>query len=1260
MPIAPNTPLTRAGQCYNRGVMDFRILGPLEVRDRGGSVEIRRRKPRALLAALLLRAGEPVNADVLIDALWGESPPRTARAALQNYVAQLRRSLGPGLVESRAGGYVLEVAPEQIDLGRFESLAAEGRDAAGEERVRKLREALELWRGPPLADLVFEPFVAHEAARLEELRTAALEDLIDAQLALGAGSDLVGELEHLIAEHPFRERLRGQLMLALYRSGRQADALEAYQETRRTLVDELGIEPSAPLKELEQAILSQDSSLLVSSPPSTPGIELPPEERRKTVTILFSDLASLEADPELLHDASVRALAQVRAILEDYGATVEQRAGDEVMAVFGIPHAHEDDALRAARAALELQNEIADLDGALRDEGRGGIELRVGIESGEVLAGADDAGFGFTAGPAITLAKRTLQRAGPGEILAGPATLRLIGSAVVTVPVEGSPSDTVRIVELIDGVPEATRQLDAPLVGRGAELAAVHDAFIRVSEEQKCRLFLILGEAGIGKTRLSNELVSDLEGVATVLVGRCVSYGRGATFVPLAEIVRGAAELRSLSELLAADEHAELILDRLAEIVGTRHDAGSGGEAFWAARRLFESLAAERPLVLVFEDLHWAEPTLLDLLEYLTEHVSNASILLLGLARPELLEARAEWSQYESVHLAPLSSEESEALIENLGEVASWLRREILRTAGGNPLFIEQLFAHALEGGDSESLPPSLDALLVSRLDRLDPGELAVLQRGAVAGAEFSHEGLVQLLPEIEATTPDTHLRALVGKGLIRESGAETGPEGGFSFHHVLIRDAAYGTLPKAQRAELHERFARWLESGPAQSDELVGFHLEQAHRYVVELGAGNGHAAQLAVEAGGHLSAAGLRAAKSGDMPAASTLLKRASTLIGPAEAARSDLLTELGLVLWRSGELEEAEALFNTAIEAALGDRDRRAELRARTELVHLKLRRAEVGAPEQVLALASEAIPVFEQVEDDHALGRIWFAVAVTYGGWRCQYGQASKAAERALDCFERSDWPLVPCLQELAVGLYYGPTPVPEAICRCRALLQKADRGGEAHIVLSQAGLEAMADRFDSARELAALARETYEDLAWKVNIWANYAPIAASVELLAGDFAAAERLLTESCSKLEAWSLRGQLATQGAQLAEALYGQGRYEEALRWSETAEACAASYDAGAQFLWRAVRGKLLARLGDLGEGERLAREAVELASATDSVSQRAHVLLCQAEVLLLQGRSVEAAEAIEQAIRLVNGKGNLAVGRQAQVLLDEVAGG
>jgi len=1227
--------------------MNVRILGPLEVRDRGGLVDIRGHKPRALLAALSLEAGKAVTTDALIDALWGEAPPRTARAALQNYVAQLRRALGPGVLESRGGGYALELRAEDVDLGLFERLTAEARQLTGERKVQELREALALWRGAPLADIVFEPFAAREAARLEELRTSALEDLIDARLALGEGAGLVPELEGLISEHPFRERLHGQLMLALYRSGRQADALAAYQETRRLLVEELGIEPGAQLRELEGAILRQDAALGAPAEAEPAAAE----ERRKTVTVLLADIASPETeDPELLHDSSVRALARIHAVLEQHGATIEQRAGDEVLAVFGIPQAHEDEALRTARSALELGVEVDALSDELEEHGRGRIELRVAIESGEALVGVDETGHGFATGPAIGAAKRLLGRAAPGEVVAGPAAVQLLGDAAV---LEAPPGEAARVVELREDVPPLARRLERPLVDRHAELTALREAFAEAATSRRCRVVLVLGEAGIGKTRLARELRAELEAAATVLVGRCAAFGKGVTLLPLAEIIRAVRERGPLAELLAGDAHADLIAARLGGLTGDEDAPASGGETFWAVRRLFEACAAERPLVLVLEDLHWAEPTLLDLVDYLGDRAAGP-MLFLGLARQELLEERPAWSERDAALLGPLQDDDSEALIESVGRAPESLRAHIVRTAGGNPLFIEQLLAHAEESGEPEALPPSLEALLASRLDRLEAGELAVLQRGAVAGAEFSRAAVVQLLDEEEPTALDRHLVAGVRKGLLRVEGE---PDGRFRFHHILIRDAAYATLPKAQRAELHERVARWLESQPGRTDELVGFHLERAHDYVVELGHTNGRAAGLAAEAGARLGAAGLRAWRRADVGATADLLGRAARLLPKGDSGRLELLCEFGLALRTAGEIARAEEVLQEAAEAATADGDVRLELRARLELANVRLSGHPERGADLLLELAEEAIPRFAELGDDRSLGRAWLLSGYVHGGQHCQNAKWTEAAERALAHYRRAGWPTAACVGELATSLYYGPVPVPEAANRCRLLLAEvSDRGGEARVLAWLAGLEAFAGRFDSARSLVERASEIYDDLGYRIELASARGAVLGEIELLAGRPELAQEALRTCCDVLSEMQMGVLLASRASELAEAIYRQGRYDEAAGWLELADEHAGADDVGAQFLRRTVEAKLLARRELYAEAEVVAQEAVALAEPTDAVNNRAKVALDLAEVLQLAGKTTESRDTARRALEGFELKGNLVGAERARRFLGD----
>ena len=1128
-----------------------------------------------------------------------------------------------------------------------------------------------LWRGTPLADLAFEPFAHVEVARLEELRTAAREELVEAELELGRHSKLVGELETLVAENPLRERLRGLLMLALYRSGRQAEALDAYRQARETLVGELGIEPSPELQRLEQSILRHDPELDLAEEPSAEPAAA--EERRKTVTVLFVgivDFMNLAAalDPEVLRSVMRRYFDTVRTIVERHGGTVEKFIGDTAMAVFGVPLMHEDDALRAVRSAKDLGDALVSLNADLeRDQGLT-LQIRTGINTGEVLVGDAASGQPVATGPAVSVAMRLQQAALPGETLLGDATRAVLHEAAALEPVEqiqtGLPLGPIRAFRLL-GVEDHAGlrpQSSAPFVGRLEELAALRLAFDAARAERRSRVATVLGEAGIGKTRLISEFASSLGADATVLVGRCVSYGEGATYLPLAEIVRQVAPERpqaTIAALLEGDENAALIAERLAELAGIGEGAAQTGELFWAVRRFLESLARSRPVVVVLEDVHWAEPTLLDLVEYLGAWSSEAPVLVLCIARPELLDKRPGWrTTTETIPLAPLSSDESETLLAELGaeaELSERTRTRILEAAEGNALFVEQLLAYVTEDVGPERLeekvPPSIEALLASRLDALDSEDRAVLETAAVVGKDFLRSAILQLSPPEAVASLDGRLVGLERRGLVH---ARRAAQDEFRFHHVLIRDVAYAGITKERRAELHERHGAWLEHR-SEADELVGYHAERAHRYRSELWAGDPELPRLASWAGERLAAAGIRAWKRADTPATVNLLGRATALLSPDSAERAELLCELGIAQKGAGNFDQGET---TLIEASEAARDQRMKLWAQIELAHLRLFRDPEGASAELLELAGKAVPIFEELDDDRALGRTWRLVGyVRATEGRLGYWQ--KAVERALVHYRRSGWSASGCLGDLASALHYGPTPVATALERCEELLEEAtDLAGRANVLAFTGGLDAMDGRFDDARNHVADAATTYEELG-ELYAGANYGGrVLGRIEMLAGEPATAARVLEGCCATFEGMQDTAGLSTVAAELADALYVQNRYEEAESWLDLAQKHAASDDVSAQWSWRRTRAKLLARAGAFPEAEAIGDEAVRIASRTDALSDHGVVLLDLAEVLRLADRPGEAAERVEEALLLFERKGNRVSAHAAQALLSELA--
>jgi tetratricopeptide (TPR) repeat protein len=467
----------------------------------------------------------------------------------------------------------------------------------------------------------------------------------------------------------------------------------------------------------------------------------------------------------------------------------------------------------------------------------------------------------------------------------------------------------------------------------------------------------------------------------------------------------------------------------------------------------------------------------------------------------------------------------------------------------------------------------------------------------------------------------------------------------------------AYGTLPKARRSELHERLARWLEGRSVSSDELVGFHLEQAYRYLVELGAEPGRTRQLAGEAGAKLGAAGLRAWRRADVAATVNLLGRAAELLPRRDSSRLELLCELGLALRTAGDIARANAVLEEATEGATVDGERRIELRARIELANSRLSSHPEGGADELLELVTNAIPLFDALGDDRSLGRAWLLSGYVQGGLRCHNVEWRKAAERALAHYEQSGWPTAACFGEIATALYYGPTPVPEAIRSCEALLGNvSDRGGEAHLLVWLGGLHAFRGRFEEGRELVDRASRIYDELGYRMAIAYGCGAVLGELEVLAGDPEAAERSLRASCEQLEEMRDQAFLASRAAELAETIYLQARYDEAERWTHVADAHAASDDVGAQFLLRAVRAKILARRELRTEAEAVGREAVDLAERTDALNQRAKALLDLAEVLRLGAKPDQATASIEAALDCLQRKGNLVAAERTRMLLDE----
>jgi predicted ATPase/class 3 adenylate cyclase len=1036
----------------------------------------------------------------------------------------------------------------------------------------------------------------------------------------------------------------------------------------------------------------------------------PPQEVRKTVTIVFCDLkGSTELgdrlDSETLREVLTLYFSAMKPVLERHGGTIEKYIGDAIMAIFGLPRMHEDDALRAVRAAAEMREALAELNVTLQAEFGVTLENRTGVNTGEVVTGDTGGSQRLATGDTVNVAARLEQVAPVGEVLIGESTYRLVRQAVEIMPVEpltlkGKP-EPVPAYQLISVTADArsARPTGQPLVGRDREIAALDAEFRRAVAGSECRLVTLLGEAGVGKSRLIEEFMRRVGDEAMVLRGRCLPYGDGITFWPLAEVLRQAAGIvpednEEDARIKLKSCFGEQLADATSRIesgMGLSQDPYGKDELFWGVRVALKELARRRPLVVVFDDIHWAEATFLSLVEDILDTSLGVPLFMVCTARHELREDRPRFAAgrraASQIELQELSREETGRVMRNILGAASLpprLERRILSLTEGNPLFVEQMLSMLIDDGllreqagrwifsgttEAVSIPGNVSSLLGARLDRLGPAERRVVESASVIGLEFSSGAVSDLVREDDARTDlEPVLAALCSKQLIRQT--EAGAADDFRFSHILVRDTAYARLLKRTRARLHERFAAWLAdmvgSRVAEYEEILGYHLEQSFCYRSELGPIDGEGRRLGAQASRHLSSAGHRALVRGDMPAAANLLQRAASLLGEKDPARALLLLDAGEAVGVDiGELERAESVLTEAVDRALSADEIGIARAAALALLQLRYTtdahavQESIGRQESMVELVEQEIPELEAMGDDRALARAFSLL--TYVHWTGgRFGDAAAAAERAIRHATAAGDQVTArrFLGSLAISALYGPMPVPEAIATCEEVLARAadDRKVRARAELAIGQLEAMRGDFERARVLYRRSRAALEELGC-LFLAALTSLVSSIIEFLAGDLAAAESELRMDYRRLEEMGERNYISTTAGLLADALYRQGRYDESAEFAGVCEHVASQDDVASQFHWRCVRGKLRAREGAVDEAESLLAAANALIETSDQLDLQGNGLLDFAEVRELAGAPAHAAALSEQAAVLFERKENVVSALRARQLAERL---
>jgi class 3 adenylate cyclase/tetratricopeptide (TPR) repeat protein len=1020
-------------------------------------------------------------------------------------------------------------------------------------------------------------------------------------------------------------------------------------------------------------------------------------EERKVVSVLFADLVGFTSRAELMDPEDVRALlspfyARLRAELERFGGTVEKFIGDAVMALFGAPVAHEDDPERAVRAALAIRDWV---------RGQERVQVRLAVNTGEalVMLGARLAeGEGMAAGDVVNTAAR-LQAAAPvNGILVGERTFAATRAVIEyreagPVAAKGK-SQPVAVWEAVQararlGVDVAHLARTA-LVGRDRELGIVRGVLARVRAERSPQLVTVVGVPGIGKSRLLYELWQIVEAEADLISwrqGRSLPYGEGSSFWALAEMVKaqagilesdapgeaGAKLAQMTADVLGGAPDADWVRRHLGALLGL---AGSGGpvggdqsEEFAAWRSFFEALAERRPLVLVFEDLHWADDGLLDFVDYLAGWAGEVPLLVVGTARPELLGRRPGWGGGKpnavTLSLAPLSDLDTARLIGLLlgrSLLEAGQQAALLAHAGGNPLYAEQYVQMLTDRGAGRDLPlpDSIQAIIGARLDLLAPPHKRLLQDSAVMGKVFWPGAVAVLGGPAGPGELEEYLHGLEQRQLVRrERASSVAGETQYAFAHILVRDVAYGQIPRTARADKHVQAAGWIESlgRPEDHAEMI------AHHYLSALDlarAADRGTTDLAPRARAALHVAGDRALALNAFGSAARFYREALALWPPdAHEQRVGLLRLLGIVLFEAGELEQAQAVLAEGAEVAAAARLPAVQARMRILLAEIHALQGSPG--EQTLAECEAAIAILYAEGDLEGLAEAWQLAGMTRF-WRGDSHADQEALQRAMTYARQSSHHRVQIKASswLVWTFMYLPIPADAAIARAEPLLQIAggEPWAEADILVPLSLIYAYAGRFAEARAAVARAQSVHGRSAAKVK-WAMGAAAAGGVELIAGDPAAAEHHLREAYEAFRAMGDQGYLSTVASWLAEALYAQGRFDEAQQMTEEAQAVAAPDDIDAQARSRAARAKVLARRGQFPAARTLLDEAAALVSPTSWATLQAEILIARTEVDRLAGAPGQAEASLRGALRIYQDRHATPLVDQATAALASLTG-